>query len=69
MSSPPGGRFESGGDPGAGALVGAVSEDRDALTLADSDDAVGAGYGEVVSKSIVPTAATADLGDPAAHPA
>lgn len=31
--------FESGGDPGAGVLVGAVCEDRDALALADSDDA------------------------------
>ncbi|GGU94298.1 hypothetical protein GCM10010275_34700 [Streptomyces litmocidini] len=43
-----GGAAESGGGPGAGALVGAVGEDRDALTLAGPDDAVGAGCGQVV---------------------
>ncbi len=39
--------FESGGDPGAGALVCAVGEDRDALTLAGLDDAMSAGRGQI----------------------
>lgn len=45
---PAGRSFEAGGDPGAGARVGAIGEDRDALTLADPDDAVGAGGGQAV---------------------
>ena len=46
----PAGRSSApGGDPGAGALVGAVGQDGDALAFADPDDPVGAGRGQVVA--------------------
>lgn len=51
---PGGAEFQPGssdacGQSGAAALGGEVGQDRDALALADADDAVGAGSGQVVS--------------------
>jgi hypothetical protein len=40
--------FESGGDLRAGALVGPVGEDGEAVAFVDTDDAVGVSCGQVV---------------------
>lgn len=40
--------FDARSHPGAAALVGGVGQDGDALALADADDPVGAGRGQVV---------------------
>ncbi|KUL41809.1 hypothetical protein ADL12_11065 [Streptomyces regalis] len=41
--------LNAGGQPRASTLVGEIGQDRNALALADPDDPVGAGCGQVVS--------------------
>ena len=41
--------LDAGGEPWAGALVGEIGHDRNALALADADDPVGACGSQVVS--------------------
>lgn len=51
VSSCRGLRLIAGGQPGAGALVGEIGQDGDALPLPDADDLVGAGGGQVVGSA------------------
>lgn len=51
VSSCRGLRLIAGGQPGAGALVGEIGQDGDALPLPDADDLVSAGGGQVVGSA------------------